>query len=108
MQGLGPNRSNNLEAMIDAMKSFEIASTTQQLDPIVELLETYKDLNNPKVAELLEEPSALEFMRAVGLNKPFIVRGGCAGWKATRLWNLQYLKEVMNDQNINVAITPKG
>lgn len=44
-------------------------------DPIAELLTTYNELNSPTITVLDEAPSALEFMRFVSLNRPFIVRG---------------------------------
>jgi len=78
------------------------------MDPIVELLETYDELNSSEVTELFEEPSALEFMRFVALNRPFVVRGGVAQWKATRSWNFQYMADIMDGQNVNVAVTLKG
>ncbi|EDO00647.1 hypothetical protein SS1G_03120 [Sclerotinia sclerotiorum 1980 UF-70] len=44
-------------------------------DPIAELLTTYIELNPSTVTVLDEAPSALEFMRFVSLNRPFVVRG---------------------------------
>lgn len=73
-----------------------------------ELILSYHELNNNIVEELEEEPSALEFMRYVAKNRPFVVRKGIVHWKATQRWNSQYLQEIMGTETINVAITPHG
>jgi len=78
------------------------------MDPLSELLRTYTELNNPDVQELQEAPSALEFMRSVATNRPFVVRQGVRGWKAVKSWNSEYLQEKLKDQSIRVAITPRG
>ncbi|KAK6594728.1 phospholipase a2 [Botrytis cinerea] len=52
-------------------------------DPITDLLTTYNELNSSTITILDEAPSALEFMRFVALNRPFIVRGFASDWKAT-------------------------
>jgi jumonji domain-containing protein 7 len=77
-------------------------------DPIIELLTTYNELNLPTADELSEVPSALEFMRHAARNRPFVVRGGAADWKATKTWNVGTLKELLDGQSVNVAVTPKG
>jgi Asp-tRNA(Asn)/Glu-tRNA(Gln) amidotransferase B subunit len=77
-------------------------------DPIIELLTTYNELNASSADELLEEPSALEFMRYVARNRPFVIRGGAANWQATKSWNVNTLKELLREQSVNVAVTPKG
>jgi hypothetical protein len=77
-------------------------------DPLAELLVNYNDLNASVVDELHEEPSPLEFMRYVSRNTPFVVRGAANTWKATRTWNLAYLKDLLCDQAVNVAVTPYG
>lgn len=43
-------------------------------DPIATMIETYHELNPGIVEELQAEPNALEFMRRVGQNQPFVVR----------------------------------
>jgi hypothetical protein len=80
----------------------------QRMDPIVELLMSYRELNGSTITELDTEPSALEYMRFVALNTPFVVRGAVSQWRATTLWNCSYLKEVMRNQQVKVAVTPKG
>ena len=75
---------------------------------ITSLIENYHELNASHATELSEAPSPLEFMRFVATNRPFVVRGGCAGWRATRRWNASYLKEVMGQSRVKVAITPHG
>ncbi|CAG8977715.1 hypothetical protein HYALB_00008742 [Hymenoscyphus albidus] len=77
-------------------------------DPIVTLLESYNDFNSAQITVLYEEPSALEFMRYVAINRPFVVRGAANDWEATRTWNVAKLNEVMGGLEVNVAITPKG
>ncbi|KAF2250977.1 Clavaminate synthase-like protein [Trematosphaeria pertusa] len=47
-------------------------------------------------------------MRYVARNRPFIIRNGAWDWKARKRWNARYLAEVMQGQNVNVAITPHG
>jgi jumonji domain-containing protein 7 len=78
------------------------------LDPLAELVTTYHELNGSIIPELSECPSALEFMRHVARNRPFVVRGGAAGWKATKTWNLAALKDLLTGQSVNVAVTPEG
>jgi len=78
------------------------------LDPIVELLTTYNELNNSLIDELPEVPSPLEFMRYVARNRPFVVRGGASDWKATQTWSVEVLKERMGGMSVNVAVTPAG
>lgn len=77
-------------------------------DPLAELLIGYNELNASVVDELLEEPSPLEFMRYVSKNTPFVVRGGASTWTATKTWNLRHLNDLLRDQTVNVAVTPKG
>ncbi|MCJ1275145.1 hypothetical protein MMC21_002945 [Puttea exsequens] len=67
----------------------------------------YRELNGP-VDVLDEEPSPLGFMRYVARNRPFIVRGGCSQWEASRKWNTAYLRETMMESRVLVAITPQG
>lgn len=78
------------------------------LDPIIELLTTYSELNSTAIDELPEVPSPLEFMRYVARNRPFVIRGGASGWKATTTWNVATLKESLAGQIVNVAVTPDG
>ncbi|KAI9733204.1 MAG: hypothetical protein M1818_007322 [Claussenomyces sp. TS43310] len=77
-------------------------------DPIAELLTCYSDLNSSNIHEMHDTPSALEFMRFGAANRPFVIRGGTANWKATRKWSASYLQEVLGNQPINVAVTPMG
>ena len=77
-------------------------------DPIITLLTTFSELNSSQIEELDELPSALEFMRYVSLNRPFVVRGGVSDWEAVQAWNIETLKKAMDGQMVNVAITPNG
>ncbi|KAK4999780.1 hypothetical protein LTR66_001237 [Elasticomyces elasticus] len=72
------------------------------------LLSSYHELNPPCVDELQEEPSALEFMRYVARNRPFVVRGAAIDWEAFLKWDAEYLLNTMGSEKINVAITPFG
>ncbi|KAI9873922.1 MAG: hypothetical protein M1830_010387 [Pleopsidium flavum] len=72
------------------------------------LISSYHELNHDFVDELQEEPSAVEFMRYVAKNRPFIVRGGASQWRAVRKWNAEYLSRVMGDEKVAVAVTPHG
>jgi jumonji domain-containing protein 7 len=73
-----------------------------------ELIVTFNDLNNSDVDELDDEPSPLEFMRYVARNTPFVIRGGASSWKASQIWNAEYLKSALSGQTVNVAVTPCG
>lgn len=85
-----------------------MASSSQNGAALRALLENYRDLNPSTTDILLETPTALEFMRYVARNRPFVVRGGAAEWRATRDWDVEYLKDRMGNARINVAITPSG
>ena len=73
-----------------------------------DLILSYHELNRTAVDELDNEPSPLEFMRYIGKNRPFVVRGGISHWPAIRQWTMKYLRDVMKDQLVKVAITPHG
>jgi jumonji domain-containing protein 7 len=77
-------------------------------DPIADLITTYHEFNATAIDELHEEPSALEFMRYVAKNRPFVVRGGAKSWKACEAWDATYLSEVMRSEEVQVAVTPYG
>ncbi|KAL2135210.1 hypothetical protein VTI74DRAFT_9416 [Chaetomium olivicolor] len=80
----------------------------QTQDPIAELITNYNELNSSVIDELEEEPSPLEFMRYVAKNTPFVVRGAAADWQANRTWSVEYLKEFLGNETVNVAVTPFG
>jgi jumonji domain-containing protein 7 len=77
-------------------------------DPIAELITTYHELNSSSVSVVSGSVSALEYMRYVASNRPFVLRGGASEWDATRTWNVPTLKELLKGQSVNVAVTPKG
>ena len=90
-----------------------IKSMASPLTPLVDtalenLIENYHDLNAPFLDESFAEPSALEFMRAVAKNRPFVIRKGAASWPAVQQWNVDYLKTVLKNTHVNVANTPFG
>ena len=77
-------------------------------DPIAELITTWNELNSAAITEFDEEPSPLEFMRYVARNTPFVVRGAAAGWKATQMWSVAFLGDLLAGETVNVAVTPIG
>ncbi|MCJ1403305.1 hypothetical protein MMC11_006528 [Xylographa trunciseda] len=77
-------------------------------DALQDLVDTYHGLNSELIDELDEEPSALEFMRYVAQNRPFVVRKGASRWPAVQNWDYNYLLDRMKDRKVNVAITPHG
>ncbi|KAG4441381.1 hypothetical protein IFR05_003138 [Cadophora sp. M221] len=77
-------------------------------DPTITLLQTYNSLNPSTITTLTSLPSPLEFLRFVAQNRPFVIRGGAADWKAVREWNVTSLKEVLEGVSVNVAVTPIG
>jgi len=79
------------------------------LNPALQqMLQTYTELNATEVNELYQWPSALQFMRYVAVNRPFIIRQGASEWDSCRKWNRDYLLATLGDSNVNVAITPHG
>lgn len=77
-------------------------------EPIADLISNYHELNATVVDELYEDPSALEFMRYVAKNRPFVVRAGAKSWRACETWDAAYLAKVMKDEDVQVAVTPYG
>lgn len=74
----------------------------------IELISSYHELNGD-IDELCEANiSPLYFMRYVSKNRPFILRGGCSEWPAVREWTTSYLKEVMGESLVKLAVTPQG
>ena len=47
-------------------------------------------------------------MRYVARNRPFVVRKAAATWSSHKKWNSDYLRQILRDTNVNVAITPHG
>jgi len=85
-----------------------IPDIEDEMDATTALLTTYNELNSPTIDELNGAPSALEFMRFVAKNRPFVVRGGASDWEAVKTWNVGVLKGLLEKENVNVAITPRG
>ncbi|KAF3359297.1 hypothetical protein VDGD_01424 [Verticillium dahliae] len=77
-------------------------------DNIADLITTYNELNSNRIEELADEPSALEFMRYVARNTPFVVRNAATSWEAYKRWDKDFLLKTLEDQSVNVAITPHG
>lgn len=95
-QGVAPEQVSKAAMAVITSKALE------------NLITNYHELNSAVVDELTSEPSALEFMRYVARNRPFVVRGGVAHWFATQRWNADYLRSVMGSSKVNVAVTPAG
>ena len=72
------------------------------------LISTHNEINGSEIEEIDSEPSALEFMRFVASNTPFVVRGGASSWKATHAWDKDYLLDALQGRSVNVAVTPDG
>ncbi|CAH0402988.1 unnamed protein product [Chilo suppressalis] len=80
------------------------------------IIEAFKVLNEETGALYLDaevtqinELDPLEFQRDyVSKNLPVIIRGGCAGWPATKKWNTQYFREKIPNRKLTVALTPNG
>jgi jumonji domain-containing protein 7 len=77
-------------------------------DAIKTLMKDYNELNPNKIDELTEEPTALEFMRYIAKNRPFVIRKGASDWQACLKWDADYLRRTMGDANVKVALTPYG
>ncbi|KAK3107962.1 hypothetical protein LTR53_017962 [Teratosphaeriaceae sp. CCFEE 6253] len=77
-------------------------------EPLSDLITTYHELNAAVVDELHEEPSALEFMRHVAMNRPFVARRAAAEWTACERWDAAYLRRAMAGDEVKVAVTPSG
>lgn len=77
-------------------------------EALADMVVSYHELNGQFIDQIHEEPSALEFMRYVAKNRPFVVRGGALHWPAVQRWSFKYLVEEMKDQYVNVAVTPYG
>ncbi|KAF2719756.1 Clavaminate synthase-like protein [Polychaeton citri CBS 116435] len=77
-------------------------------DPLANLITTYHDLNSTSIDELEEVPSALEFMRYVARNRPFVIRGAASDWAAYQKWDAQYLRSILQSEQVNVSTTPYG
>ncbi|MCJ1393179.1 hypothetical protein MMC18_006051 [Xylographa bjoerkii] len=84
------------------------SSVSEVKAALEDLVTTYHELNGDLVDELDEEPSALQFMRYVAQNRPFVVREGASRWPAVQSWDYHYLIDKMEDSRVNVAITPHG
>jgi len=72
------------------------------------LLKSYAELNPPKIVELFEEPSPLEFLRYVAINRPVVIRGSAKSFDAYENWEFQYLHDRMHGQSVNVSSTSNG
>lgn len=75
---------------------------------MLDLINSYHDLNPSTIDVLSYEPSPFEYMRYVARNRPFVIKNGAKDWKARKRWNATYLEDVMSGQNVNVALTPHG
>lgn len=73
---------------------------------VEEARELYLDNTVPV---LNKTPAPLEFHRRfVALNKPVIVSDFTKHWPAVHKWNNDYLRQVIGQQEVTVAVTPNG
>ena len=76
---------------------------------LTELITSYQESNSSFVDEFQNQPSALEFMRYVAINRPFVVRKCISHWPAIKRWNIEYLKAASEGSSkISVVVTPEG
>ena len=78
------------------------------MDAIESLILTYNDLNPAVIDELDSRPTALQFMKYVAKNRPFVVRAGAKDWVAVRKWDASYLRQKLQGCEVKVAVTPEG
>ena len=61
------------------------------------------------VPVLREAPSALSFLRDfVACNRPCVIKGLAAQWKATTHWTTEYMRKKVGHLNVSVEVTPNG
>ena len=77
-------------------------------DLTTEMLTSYNELNGSIIEEFHSEPDPLQFMRHVANNRPFVIRGGCSDWPAVQKWDCQYLRNVLAQTLVRVAVTRHG
>ncbi|KAJ7180091.1 cupin-like domain-containing protein [Mycena crocata] len=75
-------------------------------NPTEWLSSEYYDLNGTHIEILEKPPTALEFSRLVHISRPLIIRG--VQIPTVRLWDDEYLVQVMGEAEISVAVTPNG
>jgi peptidyl-lysine (3S)-dioxygenase / protease len=85
-----------------------LAICINMCNAITNLINTYHELNAAVVDQLDDEPSALEFMRYVANNRPFVVRGAATQWAAVKDWSAYGLLERVSGEFVRVAVTPLG
>lgn len=57
----------------------------------------------------MSDLNALSFLRGyVAANVPLIITDAFDHWPALKKWNLQYLHDVLKDEEVSVSITPNG
>ena len=66
------------------------------------------DLHPTCVDELHASPSALDFLRYVGKNQPFVVRNNPLDSRASQLWSPSYLCQQMGERPLSIACSPSG
>lgn len=62
-----------------------------------------------EIAEINGTINPLIFYRDyVSKNLPVVIRNGVEHWPAVRKWSINYLREILGDKLISVAVTPNG
>lgn len=100
-----PKSTNHVNLLPELPYAVEMSDDELNEDPTADLLKTYAELNSSTIEALDECPSALEFLRYVKKNRPFVVRKGAQDWKATRTWNRAYLEAALRNQSVNVSVS---
>ncbi|XP_062823239.1 uncharacterized protein LOC100562400 [Anolis carolinensis] len=72
--------------------------------------EEARELCFPESVPYLDSPpSPLQFFREwVCPNKPCVIRNAFNHWPALKRWTLDYLREIMGEKLVSVAVTPNG
>ncbi|KAF8470130.1 cupin-like domain-containing protein [Kalaharituber pfeilii] len=84
-----------------------MASPTNHQQALIELLETYHDLNTSWVERLEQPPTPIEFLQIIKRNRPVVIHNALYHWPAITKWNADYLRCTINS-HIAVAETPLG
>ena len=57
----------------------------------------------------IKTPSALDFLREyITQSRPVILTDLASNWKALKSWNFEYLKSIIKDAKVSIAVTPDG
>lgn len=57
-------------------------------------------MDPPRECEVIQRPSAKQFLSYVEKNRPFVIRGEGKRWKAYKRWNKRYLLNKIGDSTV--------